>query len=603
MVANSTLNVVNLDFDSGKQDLITFLQSQPRFKDYDFTGSNINVLLDILQYNTFRNAFYLNMAISEGFIDSAQLTNSIRSHAKELNYVPRSAQSAKGTVTVNFTATGDSQPYIIAKGQTFSSIVKNNTFLFSIPETITAASTNTTFSFTTNIYEGNYIKDSYVFNPTTDNPHPSFAITNPNVDTRSITVTVFEDGSVVGDTYKYAISLLDLNNESYVYFLQCSAITGDYEVIFGDGIVGHQPKQGAIIVIDYRVTVGAQANGASTFVINFDPTGGGGELVSIDSVVTDSPSVSGYDHESLETTRFYAPRWFQTQERAVVAQDYPILLKTQFPEINAVTAYGGEDLVPPQYGTVVIAVDVAQLDTLPKSLENNYYSFIKNRCPLTVTPVLIAAQHTYIDVATIVRYNVNISADSIQRIATVVTGAVTDFNDLYLDEFNVIFRHSQLVESISHADPSIVSNITNVKLYKKIIPVPTIPTNFTLDFAVPLIDDLPPTPTIHSIIERKVVTSDLFTYDGVICSLEDDGDGLVRVVTQISGKYNTVDTVGTIDYQKGIVSLNRLNVDSYLGSAINVYVVPKDVDVASSSNIILSIESNNIHVTVEQIAV
>ena len=240
MAANSIIELINLDPDLNKQSLINYLRSQSRFKGFDFSGDDISVILDLLGINYFRNAFLLNMAISEGFIDSAQLPNSIKSHAKELNYTPRSMTSAVANVTVNFTATGESQPYIIPKGASFSASVKNQNFSFSIAEPIIVSSPNNQFSFTTNIYEGIYVKDSYFFDTTTGQPL-MFQISNANVDTTSIVVNVFGNNNTIGQNYNLATSLLDLTSSSFVYFLQCAAANGNFEILFGDGIIGHQP--------------------------------------------------------------------------------------------------------------------------------------------------------------------------------------------------------------------------------------------------------------------------------------------------------------------------------------------------------------------------
>jgi hypothetical protein len=183
MPANTSLNVIDLDFDAYKADLIVHLKSQARYKDYDFAGSNMNVILDIMAYNAFKMGFFTNMAISEGFNDSAQLLNSVRSHAKELNYTPRSASSAKARVSCTFTASGVSQPYIIQKGSSFSSVVKNNSLIFSMPDTLTVASANSTFSFETDLYEGVYVKDSYVFQADSATVQPTYPITNEAIDT------------------------------------------------------------------------------------------------------------------------------------------------------------------------------------------------------------------------------------------------------------------------------------------------------------------------------------------------------------------------------------------------------------------------------------
>jgi len=601
MAANTALELVNLDFDANKTSLITFLRSQPVFKDYDFEGSELNVLIDLLTYNTLKNAFYLNMALSEGFIDSAQLRPSVLSHAKELNYLPRSARSSKANVTVSFQATGERQPYVIQKGSSFTAQVKTKSFIFSIPETLTCASANTSFSFTTDIYEGAYVKESYVFDTTTKLPL-RFKITNQNVDTDSIVVNVFED-DIIGVIFKRTISLLDLDGSSKVYFIQTSAVDGLYEIMFGDNVVGYRPKNGSLIVIDYRITEGSKSNGSGRFAINFDPTSPFIELTSAVSVVTNQSALGGDEQEDIETTRFYAPRWFQTQERAIVPTDYSVLMKTEFPEIHAINVYGGEQLNPPEFGKVVVVLSISNVIGLPQSKEQQYFDFLKARCPLTIFPVFILPQFTFIKISTLVRYNVNITSESASRISTIVLGAISDYNTLNLNDFNATFRLSKFVADIDNSDPSIVSNVTTATVYKKTNPIPNIPQNMIIDFEMALVNDLPALATVHPVASEKTLTSSNFTFKGQLMTLEDDGLGNVRIVQAQTGSYNTVATVGQINYDTGMILLTNFNPDSFEGDNLTFFVRARDEDIACTLSTILGIEPNNVDINIEQLRV
>jgi len=602
-MANGNIDLISLDFDTYKASLQAFLSSQTIFKDYDFTGSNMNVMLDLLSVNTYKNGFFINMGLSEGFIDSAQLLNNVRSHAKDLNYTPRSATSAKATLTCKFTATGENQPYIIQKGQSFSSVLKNGSFVFSLPETITVASANTSFSFTTDIYEGVYIKDSYIFQADDTIPQPKWEITNPNADISSMVVSVFEDGSVLGDTYQVAQSLLGITGQSKVYFVQCSAITGNFEILFGDGIMGRQPKNGATIILDYRVTNGAPANGASTFNINFDPTGISGELTSGINITTTASALGGAFQEDIETTRFYAPRWFEVQERGCVESDYEILLKQQFPEIQAITAYGGELLYPPQFGRVAISLSIANVLGLPTSKLDQYAAFLANKAMLTIRPIFIAPNYTYIQVNSTIRYNVNVTTDSSNRIQTIATAAITAFNSQHLNDFNSTLRFSQLSSSVDNSDPSIVSNLTNIQLYQKLYPSTANPANYVLNFNLPLINNLTMLPQSYLTTAESTLISSQFMFKGIPSILSDDGNGLVRVMNISGTNYNFVQNIGTINYTTGQIILTGFKPDSYSGNSLNVFVVPVDNDVTCDLNTILTIEPIGINLTVQQLQV
>jgi len=252
------------------------------------------------------------MAVSEAFLDSSQMEASVLSHAKELNYIPRSARSSRAKIVVNFQASGDNQPYTVEKGTSFTSIIKNESFIFTIPEALSVSSTNTTFSFETYVYEGVYLKDSYIVDTSIDTQR--FILTNKNVDTDSLVVTVYEDGSDIGENYTMSSTLLDLNSTSKVYFLQASDL-GNYEIIFGDDIIGKKPKNGARVVLDYRISNGSRADGSKEFSINFDPTNG--ELLETPEIEVVENSIGGFERESLDSIKYYAPRHFQVQERAI----------------------------------------------------------------------------------------------------------------------------------------------------------------------------------------------------------------------------------------------------------------------------------------------
>jgi hypothetical protein len=396
--------------------------------------------------------------------------------------------------------------------------------------------------------------------------------------------------------------LLDLDKFSKVFFLQTSAISGNYEVLFGDGNLGYAPKNGSTVLFDYRVCNDINGNGAGSFTINFDPTGGNNELISGVTTDTIQNSVGGAPTESLETTRFYAPRYFQTQERCVTARDYEVALKQRFPEINAVSAFGGEKLFPPQYGKVVVAIDLANIQGLPDSRISDYTTFIKGRNPLTIMPIFISADQTYIGVDTIVRYNTNVTAESKERLKTLVVAAISKFNENELDDFNITFRYSQFTKAIDAADPSILSNNTKISLYKKVLPALNEPQSITVAYNVPLLGDLPTSNTSHSITSEKALTSSSFSFNGTLSELEDDGDGNVRIVSTQGNKLVQAAIVGTINYSSGIVRLDNFKIDSYADDSLRIYVRPADNDVYVTQGTILSIEADQVDPEIQAIA-
>jgi hypothetical protein len=596
MPSNTSLNLVDLDFDLQRNALKQFLRSQNILRDYDFEGSAMAVLLDLLTINTQRNIFYLNMNIAESFLDSAQLRDSILSHAKDLNYTARSARSPKATVSVTFEATSETQPYIIPKGSSFSTLIKNESFIFSIPETIICASPNTSFSFETDIYEGVYLKDSYVITNSIENER--FRITNKNVDTESLSVVVFEDNSSIGQKYTLATTLLDLGASSKVFFLQASE-AGFYEVLFGNGIIGQKPKSGSTVILDYRITKGPKAAGAKFFTINFDPTGIGNELTNTPNVQTVAVSAGGSDPETNDSIRFIAPRHFQVQERLVIAQDAEVLLREKFPEITAVAVFGGEDVDPPRFGKIFVSVDIADTDGLPDSKKTEYYNFLKRRCNLSIKPIFVQPEFTYVLVDTLVRYNINISSVSEENIRTIVVSAINDYHLNSLNNFNVVLRSSTLIDIINSVDPSIISNITKLQIYKKTVPLLATPQNMVVNFATELDDSFSHSETTYPIDDLTTIRSSAFRFNGQAVTLADDGNGVVRIVKNDGKNYTTIRNIGTIDYKMGKITLANFMVDSYDGGSLRIYARPKDLDIKAAQNTILGIEPAGINATVE----
>lgn len=589
MANNLSLNLIDLDFDTLKNNLKNYLKQQDQFKDYDFDGASINVLLDVLTYNTQKNAFFYNMAISEAFLDSAQLRDSILSKAKELNYLPRSARSARATLTVNFTATSDNQPYIIPKGSSFATLIKDTSYVFSVAESIECASSNTSFQFTADVYEGVYVKDSYIFKSTLEPQR--FRLTNRNVDTSSLTVTVYEDGSTDGIPYIFTNTLLDIGSTSKVFFLQASE-NGYYEILFGDNIIGKKPGINSLIVLDYRVTVGSKANGAKVFVPNFDPTSPYGELLETLDITVDSISSDGAEEESIDSIKYYAPRHFPIQQRTVIPSDYEISLKEAFPEINAVSAIGGEDMIPPEFGKIFIAVDISDVDGFPDSKKTEYYNFIKRRSAMK--PVFIDPKFTYFQINSLVRYNTNITSSSKLTIETIVSNAISNYNEEMLDDFNVLLRTSKLSEAINDSDMSIVSNTTRVLIYKKLEPVIGEQFSTVIYFDVPF-------DVYNEYLDNKEkpVYSTTFTYRGVQCHIEDDSLGNIWVVRNSDA--NKINIIGEVNYDSGTIEINNLLVDTYEGSSIKIYCDPRDKDIQIRKDTIGTIEPDGIDLEIEAI--
>lgn len=592
MSANSSIILSNIDFDTHKNTLKQYLKSQDRFQDYDFEGSNINVLLDILSYNTFHNMFYLNMVSSEMFLDTAQLRDSVVSHAKELNYTPRSFNSAQANVNITIRSSDLSKRSIsIPRGTTFSSRLTNQNFTFSVGETIIITDysiVGNTIIFQGNnitLSEGYFVNDTFTF---TADKTERFILTNKNCDISSIAMTVIEDVGATVSTYTRASSLFNVNNNSKVFFIQACE-NDSYEILFGDGITGRRPKDNSIISVEYRISNGQLPNGCNSFIVDSSIDG----EVNI-SITTNAAAAQGSVSESIEEIKYNAPRHFTTQERAVTTEDYENLLKLNFSEINAVSAFGGEDLDPPQFGKVFVAVDLKEIDILPEGKKQEYFRFLKPRSPVSIDPVFVEPEYTFIGINSLVKYNVNISKLSVEDIRTIVTAAISDYTNKELNNFNRVFRYSNVVKAIDNAQTAIVSNETNIKVIKIITPQLNTPSNIDINFKIPL-------DTTQSVAKGGfAVLSSRFLFKNNFATLQDDGGGTVNIVNQ-SG--NVITPVGTVNYETGLIQLSNFNINSFEGASIKVRVEPRNKDISVTNNVIINIIEDDINLSVLGVSV
>lgn len=593
-MATPSINLTTLDFDEIKASLKNYMRQQDRFNDIDFEGSNISVLLDVLAYNTYLNAFYLNMAVNEAFLDTALLRDSVVSHAKHLNYLPRSFRSARANIDIAITPTTSVQEVVVPFGTSFSTRVGSNTYNFYTADTIVInAPTNGTFlASNVAVYEGEYVSESYLVDYAQANQR--FKITNPNVDTTSLIVTSIEDSGANVVTYTASRSLLGLDETSKSYFIQ-AAENDTYEIYFGDNILGRRPKDKSVVKLLYRVCNGQLPNGASKF--NATGTIGGHANV---SVTTQMSAMGGDINESIESIRFNAPRNFQVQERAVTTGDYKLLLQNEFSsDVQAINVYGGEEADPPQYGKVVIAVSVADSVALPTYKQDEMKAFLKTRTPLSIDPVFVTPEYMYLDVDVVARYNINTTILTPSDIRTVVLSSIANFNTNNLNDFDVQFRHSKLSATIDDSDTSIISNDLYVKPYRVFIPSLTQSNTFKIKFFNKL-RQLPASSRVHVYEDEHTIDTTLFTYNGRQCSIEDDGVGNLRIVQATGTSHVTIlPKIGTVNYETGEIEISNLPITAYEGSGIKFYALTESKDIYAQKNIIMSIRASDISVTIE----
>ena len=599
-MSNTTINLVPLDPDTLANDFKSYLTSQTKFKDFNFDGSNISVLIDILAHNTFKNNFYLNMALSETFIDTAQLSENIRSNAKDLNYIPRSATSARATISLNFSTDPhipNSDTIVIPKGTSFNTVSNFKSYTYTVADNFFFVSTNNVFNITNlDVYEGTYHSDTYVMNYS--NESQRFIISNDMVDISTIVVNVIEDNGSTTYNYIRTDTLLDLNQNSKIFLIQ-SGMNNGYEILFGDGVLGRKPKDGSVIQIIYRVSSGDASNGAANFSLNSDI--GNGMINSPVTVTTVNVSSGGAFPESVESIRYNAPRYFQVQNRAVVPNDYELLLKYYFPEIKSIHAYGGEDAIPPQFGKIILSVYLYNLTKIPDIKKTEYINFIKNKCPTSIIPTFIDPEFMYYGINSIVNYNVNATTLSVSDINTLLITSIDAFNNQYLNDFDVAFKYSKFISNIDSTHSSITSNDTDIYLYKKIYPSTTLLNTFKINYGVELKNKLfnKKTNTYDVMSNLK---SDVFELNGNLVYISDDGYGNLNI--EDDSKDSIIfNNIGTIDYSKGIISITNLYVTNILNGKdyINFYVTPATKDFHVTQNQILTYEPENINISIIQV--
>jgi hypothetical protein len=595
------LSTSELDFSAIKANLITYLKNQSQFTDYNFDATNLNVLLDILSYNTYLQGFYLNMVGSEMFLDTAQLKESAVSHSKELNYLPQSRTSAVAYVGINID-TGINKPsyILIPKGYRFNTTMDNVPLVFTVPTDLYVRPVNGVYSVAnTAIYEGNIVTE--YFNVAANN---SYVLQSENIDTSSITVSVFESNtSTTSYNYTRADSLFNLTPYSNVYFIQGYS-QNEYQLSFGNDITGRSLPVGSKIKVDYRDTLGELGNGAFNFKKSA-PVDGYNTI----SVTTNFAAAEGSERETIDSIKFNAPRYFPVQERAVTAEDYIALTRRQFPQIQSVVAIGGENLSPPQYGKVAISLKpYGSVGLVSDSLKANIINYLKLK-NLTTEPIIIEPEFFYIFVTSNVNYNSSVTSLSSNQIVSLVQNAIFNYGTTNLTDFGSNVRYSKLVQTIDAVDISVVSNDTSLKIIKRWTPKLGVSSSASFSFENELFHEqsLYALPQGH----EQPIQTDSFTYthtDGNDYSsyIADDGLGHLYVYTLLNINGVATRTVlnydaGSVDYYTGNIII-KANIKSYIGNYINIYGLPKNKDILAQKNKFLIIDGADVVVNLTDIA-
>jgi len=613
-MANSSLTLSSIDFDTLKTNFKEFLKTQSVFKDFDYEGSNINTLLDVMSYNSYLNSFYLNMAASEMFLDSAQQYDSIVSHAKELNYIPRSATSSSANVTLTMETSGITGAMSVPKGTRFSGTNSNGVFVYTTNEAQSITSGNTTYALSDlTIKEGDYLSDTYVVDG--DIERQQFLINTVDVDTSSITVHLIENNGASNTEYTKKETLFGLGSDSEVFFVQASQ-NNLYEIVFGDGTFGKKPTNGSTVLINYRVSTGADADGINNFTLLDDlgPTNSG--VVSSYQLTVNQNSGGGSAQEDAESIRFAAPRYFATQQRAVTNDDYSSLVLAEFSDtIDDVNVYGGQELETKLYGRVAIALNPIYGEIVPDYIKTDVKKYLEDYIALPNRVVLTDPEYIYCSLKVAAEYDTKVTDKSHADIASLISSKISAFTNSNLEKFGKDLRMSKLVSDIDAADSSVTSNFTINRAIKRIAPPLNVNTTFDIQIGNAFDYDQTRfiTSEIHSsshssdfdlISSHATVLSSFFTYTSKaggsyqLAFIEDD-DGVLGVYYNSGSDVIKIDDIGTVDYTTGRITINDLNVSSYT-DYISLYCRILGGDIRASQNKILVIDPADVSITVTE---
>ena len=597
-MSSHRLDISELDFENIKGSLKRFLSNQNEFKDYDFEGSSLSILLDLLAYNTHYLAYNANFVANEMFLDTAQLRSSVASLAKLVGYTPNSARApiANLKLVIN---DGTGSSITIPAGTKFTSSIDGLTYTFvSIADKTVQPLDGVYTVASLNVYEGTYVSYNYTYD--VQDIDQRFLIPSDRADTSTIKVVIQNSVSdVTQNTYTKATSITELDGTSKVFFLQ-EAEDGQYEIYFGDGIIGKKLDDGNIINVSYVVTNKTEANGATAFTLAGSISG----FTDI-TVTVNSSAQGGAEPESLQSIKKNTSDFYSSQDRAVTIEDYKSKVKQLYANTQAVSAWGGENAETPFYGRVYISILPTSGSNLTESTKARIVTDLKKYSVASVTPVIIDPEITNVILSSTVRFDEKATTKVADTIKSDVITTITNYNSNTLQKFDTMFRHSKLTGLIDDTDESILSNVTTVRLRKSFLPTIGSSTKYTINFANALYNPH----SGHASVEGGILSSTGFKVDGdttTVWYLDDDGQGNVRRY-KLDGSVRSYanSTQGTINYASGLVEVNSLNVsniENIRGAAstvIEVTVKPNSNDLIPIRNQILEIDVANSSVTVE----
>jgi len=569
----TNLNVSELDFDKIQTNLKTHLQAQTEFQDYNFDGSNLATLIDALAYATHYNGVYANAAVNESFLDSAQVRNSIVSHAKALGYTPSSATAPSATIRLVFnTATSFVN---IDKGTKFSGTYQGTSYNFVTIDAYTATNDTGIYTIDIPISQGEYFTKTYTW---LDNTTQRFVLNEVDIDRASIDVAVNGDFWVLNEG---ELALLD--GDSQVFFVQENQ-DNQTEVYFGpdSGLFGARPLNNNPIIISYVRTKGAASNGTTTFSI---PGLVGGFDAQDITITTVDASTLGSDAEEIENIRFRAPKNYERQGRAVTSEDYKAIISDRFGDVQAINVWGGEENDPPKYGKVLIAIKPTVGEELsPITKTKLIDEILKPYNIVAITPEIVDPEYIYVATNSNIKYKKSLTNKSTGELTTVVEAAIEAQFNSDLNEFGSTLRYSGIVASIDNAEASIISNVTTIQMSRRFLKDST---NTAGIYEIQYYNKIIP----GTVVSSTIVKTDVADY-----AIMDDGLGVMTLYNITAQAFENIE-MGTVDYTTGKIELNGFLTEIDINQSISIYAAPEDTDISSEKNLLILFDSATIEAT------
>ena len=581
----------NLDFDQIKVQIKDYLRANSNFTDFDFEGSNFSVLIDTLAYNTYITAFNSNMTVNESFLDSATLRENVVSLARNIGYVPRSRAAAKAEISFSVTiadtqtSTLDLEAGLVCVGSS-----NDTNFVFSIPEKIVTtvdSSQNATFSNIT-VYQGTFLQKSFVVDGSLDQ---RFILDNSFIDSATIVVRVRDSSNDVSDGREYQVSdnILKIDTSSEVYFLQ-EVQDEKYELLFGDGFFGKKLETGNVIDVSYIITDGKEGNGASNFAFSgrFRDDNGNIEVPTNSIEITTSQNaVNGADIESVDSIKYFAPRIYSSQYRAVTARDYEAIIQNIYPNTESVSVVGGEELDPPQFGNVVISIKPKNGDYISDFDRSNILSKLKQYSLSGINQQIIDLKVLFVEIDSAVYYNSS-QVTNINNLKSRITNTLNTFRSSNINKFGGRFKYSKICQTIDNVDDAVTSNITRVIIRRNLKALINQFAQYELCFGNKFHIN-PEGFNIKSTGFKISGSNDIYYFTDVP---KTDTTGTISIVKDSAeeGTYTVyVKSAGTVDYTKGEVIINTVNITSTVepNNIVEIQAVPESNDIIGLSDLYL----------------